>query len=220
MGVRKYSLFLFQIGIVTYIVGAAFYLIGRSTYKPSSLSTTGSMFPHKMEDANIILHNDHDNNRQSDSYVINPSQYAFKMKVDLPPATNRTERQAAAFIVLVRNSELFGMLQSMNDVGKYFYYSINTHRLYIKVLMQSEERFNKKFNYPWIFLNEEPFTQEFIDATTRVASSKTHYGLVDKSMWGYPEWVDQTYAAERREIMKDVPYGLSESYRHMCRFQR
>lgn len=116
MGVRRYSFFLFQIGIVTYILGAAFYLIGRSSYKPVSLSTTGSMFPHKMEDA--ILNKDHGDNRQPDSYVINPSQYAFKMKVDLPPATNSTERQAAAFIVLVRNSELFGMLQSMNDVGK------------------------------------------------------------------------------------------------------
>lgn len=83
-----------------------------------------------------------------------------------------------------------------------------------------ERRFNSKFNYPYVFLNEEPFTKEFIDATTSVASSDTHYGLVGESMWGYPDWVDLKYAAERREIMKGLPYGASESYRHMCRFQR
>lgn len=28
--------------------------------------------------------------------------------------------------------------------------------------MQSmEDRFNKHFNYPWVLLNEEPFTEEF-----------------------------------------------------------
>lgn len=87
-------------------------------------------------------------------------------------------------------------------------------------LLLSEQTFNHKFNYPWIFLNEEPFTEEFINATTSVASSKTHYGLVDESMWGYPDWIDQTHASNMRIQMKDLPYGTSESYRHMCRFQR
>lgn len=90
----------------------------------------------------------------------------------------------------------------------------------ILTMLSLEQRFNNKFNYPWIFLNEEPFTEEFINATTHAASSKTHYGLVNESMWGYPDWIDQKYAAEQREKMKDVPYGSSESYRHMCRFQR
>lgn len=116
MGVRRYSFFLFQIGIVTYILGAAFYLIGRN-HTLASIST-GSLYSHEGE--NAIAPNEHGYNKQPDSYLINPSQYPFKMKVDLPAATNATERQAAAFIVLVRNSELYGMLQSMNDVGMYF----------------------------------------------------------------------------------------------------
>lgn len=24
-----------------------------------------------------------------------------------------------------------------------------------------EQRFNHKYNYPWVFLNDEPFTEEF-----------------------------------------------------------
>ena len=46
----------------------------------------------------------------------------------------------AAIIMLARNTELDGALSSMR---------------------QFEEKFNHRFHYPWIFLNEEPFTNEF-----------------------------------------------------------
>jgi alpha 1,2-mannosyltransferase len=46
----------------------------------------------------------------------------------------------AAFVVLARNGDLKGILSSMK---------------------QMEDRFNKKFDYPWIFLNEEPFSDDF-----------------------------------------------------------
>ncbi|KAG2218976.1 hypothetical protein INT45_008400 [Circinella minor] len=125
---------------------------------------------------------------------LNPEQ----MTVHLPSPGNHTTRVKAGFVVLVRNSELNEMIQSMNDV---------------------EHRFNKNFNYPWLFLNEEPFTEEFKERTTIATSGKTYYGFVDESMWSYPTWINQTQAAEAREIMKGLPYGSSESYRHMCRFQ-
>jgi len=28
-------------------------------------------------------------------------------------------------------------------------------------MKQMEDRFNKKFNYPYVFLNEQPFSDEF-----------------------------------------------------------
>lgn len=84
----------------------------------------------------------------------------------------------------------------------------------------SESRFNRKFNYPWLFLNNEPFTEEFKQRTTQATNAKTYYGLVDSSMWSYPPWINQTHAAKSREKMAGLPYGKSESYRHMCRFQR
>jgi hypothetical protein len=31
----------------------------------------------------------------------------------------------------------------------------------VRVVGEVEERFNRKFNYPWIFLNDEPFSEEF-----------------------------------------------------------
>lgn len=50
------------------------------------------------------------------------------------------KRPKAALISLVRNSELDGILQSMR---------------------QLEFHWNRKYNYPWIFFNEEPFSEEF-----------------------------------------------------------
>lgn len=50
--------------------------------------------------------------------------------------------------------------------------------------------------------------------------SETRFGLVPKEQWSYPDWISPDKAAETRVIMKNlVPYGDSESYRHMCRYQ-
>ncbi|EPB82716.1 hypothetical protein HMPREF1544_10562 [Mucor circinelloides 1006PhL] len=202
MGVRKYSCLLFQLGVGVYLLGALLFFVGRQTNL--ALPSSSSDLWETLNSYNIRLQKDIHQynaqfNAQPDSYIIDPPNLPYTQQVSLPPASNTTERQAAAFIVLVRNSELPGMLQSMHDV---------------------EGRFNKKFNYPWVFLNEEPFTDEFKRLTTLAAApSKTHYGLVNESMWGYPSWISQSKAAKMREIMKDLPYGNSESYRHMCRFQ-
>lgn len=31
----------------------------------------------------------------------------------------------------------------------------------VQSVRRIQDRFNSKFNYPWVFLNEEPFTDEF-----------------------------------------------------------
>jgi len=38
----------------------------------------------------------------------------------------------------------------------------------LRVVSEVEERFNRKFNYPWIFLNDEPFSDEFERYVARV----------------------------------------------------
>jgi Glycolipid 2-alpha-mannosyltransferase len=47
----------------------------------------------------------------------------------------------AVFVFLARNSDLEGVVSSVR---------------------QMEDRFNRNYNYPWVFLNDEPFTDEFI----------------------------------------------------------
>src|SRR4051794_22703211 len=84
-----------------------------------------------------------------------------------------------------------------------------------------ESRFNKNFHYPYVFLNDEPFDNEF-EKAMRAASPHVDmkFGLIPNAHWSYPPWVNQTKAAECRNRMaaEGVYYGESESYRHMCRF--
>lgn len=110
------------------------------------------------------------------------------------------ERVKAAFVVLARNQEIYSLRSSMRHL---------------------EDRFNHKYNYPWIFLNEQPFTDEFKNLTRQMTKAEVHYGLVPEEHWSYPEWINQTYAAQCRQEMANmgVVYGGSESYRHMCRYQ-
>jgi len=83
-------------------------------------------------------------------------------------------------------------------------------------MRQIEDRFNREFHYPWTFLNDEPFTQEFRTLTTGMASGKTEYGLIDKDEWSPPPWIDTVKAQRRMEEMveKDIIYGGSVSYRY------
>jgi alpha 1,2-mannosyltransferase len=36
----------------------------------------------------------------------------------------------------------------------------------VKSMKQMEDRFNKRFRYPYVFLNEEPFTDQFKECVT------------------------------------------------------
>ncbi|KAF3483056.1 glycolipid 2-alpha-mannosyltransferase [Arthroderma uncinatum] len=110
------------------------------------------------------------------------------------------ERVNATFVTLARNSDIWEIAKSIRQV---------------------EDRFNKDYHYDWVFLNDGEFSDEFKKFTTALVSGKTHYGLIPKEHWSYPEWIDQNKAAETRKIMKakEVIYGDSESYRHMCRYE-
>ncbi|KAI3402556.2 KRE2 [Candida oxycetoniae] len=106
----------------------------------------------------------------------------------------------ATFVTLARNEELYKLIESIREV---------------------EDRFNRKYNYDWVFFNDKEFSQEFKDLTTSIVSGKTKYGLVPKEHWSYPDWIDLQKAEDSRKTMKlnKIIYGDSESYRHMCRFE-
>lgn len=106
---------------------------------------------------------------------------------------------------------------------------------------QVESSFNRKAGYPWVFLNDEPFTEEcvvirhklprlwmltryhdnrFKRGVRQMTRSEIHFGVIPQEHWSYPPWVDQDKAAVERQKMQNdhVIYAGSESYRHMCRF--
>ena len=73
----------------------------------------------------------------------------------------KPEKVKATFVTLARNSELYDLIKSIRNV---------------------EDRFNRKFNYDWVFLNDDDFTQEFKDLTTALVSGKTKYGKILKNI--------------------------------------
>ncbi|CDK24560.1 unnamed protein product [Kuraishia capsulata CBS 1993] len=108
-------------------------------------------------------------------------------------------RENATLLSLVRNSELDGILQSIESL---------------------EERFNHRFNYDWIFMNDQPFEADFIEKVSRAVSGRALFTKVPEEYWSYPENIDLERAERSRQQLKakDVMYADSESYRFMCRF--
>jgi hypothetical protein len=101
--------------------------------------------------------------------------------------------------MLVRNSELHGALSSIRMV---------------------EDRFNRRFHYPWTFLNDKPFTDDFIKYTSGLASGPVEYAVIPEDDWSIPDHVNTTImrAEMLRMAKQEIIYGGSLSYRHMCRF--
>ncbi|KAH3678501.1 hypothetical protein WICMUC_001518 [Wickerhamomyces mucosus] len=108
-------------------------------------------------------------------------------------------RENATFFSLVRNEELYSMLESINYV---------------------ETRFNRRYHYDWIFANDEEFTENFKSEVSNLVSGNTTFVTIPKEYWSYPDFIDQKKASNARMKMKKkgIIYGGSESYRHMCRF--
>lgn len=98
----------------------------------------------------------------------------------LPPAAHSGERANATFITLARNSDIWEIAKSIRQI---------------------EDRFNRKFNYDWVFLNDKPFDAQFKKITTSLVSGKTKYGLIPKEHWSFPDWIDQEKAKKVREDM-------------------
>ncbi|KAL2123687.1 hypothetical protein VTJ04DRAFT_52 [Mycothermus thermophilus] len=116
----------------------------------------------------------------------------------LEPDTSKP-RANAAFVVLARNKELDGVIQSMKSI---------------------ERHFNRWYNYPYVFLNDGDFNQTFRDTVRNYTKATVEFGKVGPDMWGYPDWVDPKVAKEGIAKQGDnaIMYGGLESYHFMCRF--
>ncbi|KAI0067471.1 glycosyltransferase family 15 protein [Artomyces pyxidatus] len=119
---------------------------------------------------------------------------------DADPSLDPLRRRAnATLVMLARNSDVDGAVRSVREL---------------------EDRFNRHFNYPWVFLNEEPFTDEFKRRVQVLTSAPVSFGLIPPDMWYQPSWIDEEKATAARLKMEEdnIIYGGSLSYRNMCRF--
>lgn len=72
------------------------------------------------------------------------------------PDAKDTDRASATLLALVRNEEVDDMVASMVDL---------------------ERTWNSKFNYPWTFFNDKPFSEEFKKKTSAVTNATCNYGM-------------------------------------------
>ncbi|KAI1319339.1 alpha 1,2-mannosyltransferase 2.4.1 [Mortierella claussenii] len=118
----------------------------------------------------------------------------------IPTNASSPQRVNAAFVILLQNKDLHDMRKTMRML---------------------EATFNHKHGYPYVFLNNRPFTDHFKTHIQAMTPAAVHFGLVPALHWSYPAHINQTHAALNRKDMeaRNVPYGESESYRHMCRYE-
>ncbi|KAI0824385.1 glycosyltransferase family 15 protein [Trametes gibbosa] len=115
------------------------------------------------------------------------------------PGTFISRRANASILMLARNTDV-------NDA--------------VRSVRRLEDRFNRKFGYPWVFLNEEPFSDEFKTRVSNVINGEVTFGQIEHDHWFQPDWIDEEKATAGRDkmVQDNIIYGGSKSYRNMCRF--
>ena len=116
-----------------------------------------------------------------------------------PYFRNKGKRPKACFYALTRNSEMEQLMITIRQV---------------------QRRFNDKYKYDWVLLNDVPFTDEFKREIQSAAPGvKIKFGVIPHEMWSLPDFINERKARNTRRRMKRIIYGGSESYRYMCHFQ-
>lgn len=111
------------------------------------------------------------------------------------------ERMNATFVMLTRNEELKSVVNTIKSI---------------------ESHFNQWFHYPYVFLNNEPFTEEFQTEVSRwITTDDVEFGTLNEIEWEFPQEV--TERPEFQQFIHDqgdrgILYGNMESYHRMCRF--
>lgn len=115
------------------------------------------------------------------------------------PDNPNSDRINATIISLVRNEELEGIVQSMTDL---------------------ERTWNHKFNYPWTFFNDKPFTEEFKTRTRALTKAEVRFEILPTEHWEVPSWINRDLFDESAKILEEqnVQYAHLLSYHQMCRW--
>ncbi|KAI8811879.1 nucleotide-diphospho-sugar transferase [Cladochytrium replicatum] len=115
------------------------------------------------------------------------------------PSTPLHQRANACILILCQNKDLRDMLRTI--------------RMF-------EDRFNRRYKYPYVFINDVPFSDEFQLRIRTAIASTAEFGIVEPGTWEIPTWINSTVMDFCRKKMEGegIMYGGSVPYRHMCRW--
>jgi alpha 1,2-mannosyltransferase len=104
-------------------------------------------------------------------------------------------------LMLTRNSDLYDAISSVKAI---------------------QDRFNSRYRYPWVFLNEVAFSDEFQqrmrdiilgpappEGRSREEEQLVEFGLIPHDHWFQPDWIDESKASAGRWnlVFKGIIYG-------------
>lgn len=95
--------------------------------------------------------------------------------------------------MLARNSDVDGAMRSVREL---------------------EDKFNRDFQYPWVFINEEPFSDDFKTRLSNIVSGPVFFEQVPHDDWYQPDWIDEDKARAGREkmVQDNIIYGGTSSF--------
>lgn len=117
-----------------------------------------------------------------------------------PPENIDTyERANATIVALVRNTEI-------TKIGR--------------TIKRFESSFNSKFNYPYTFINDQPFSDRFKKRMAKFTKAKINFVTIPAELWDKPSSIDGERETAAMDVMKDhnIAYAKMGSYHNMCRF--
>ncbi|KAI2633628.1 glycosyltransferase family 15 protein [Hypomontagnella submonticulosa] len=109
------------------------------------------------------------------------------------------KRENAVLVMLARNHEL----EKAN-----------------KTITSIEKQFNRWYNYPILFLNDEPWESRFTEVLNKTTRGLATFEVISRAEWTFPEGVDVNAAKQniKEQGEAGVPHAGEEGYHHMCRF--
>jgi mannosyltransferase len=109
------------------------------------------------------------------------------------------ERENAALVMLARNAELAAANKTITSI---------------------DWAFNRFFNYPIVFMNDEPWDLQFIEVLNKTSRGLATFEVIPKQTWLFPPWVNEGAAkvAMKEQGARGLPHADSEGYHHMCRY--
>lgn len=108
-------------------------------------------------------------------------------------------RSSATILCLVRNQDRYQIANSIEDM---------------------ESHFNRDFQYPYTFINDKPFSENFINHVKKYSKAEMSFVVVSPELWNKPDFIDPQREKEGQDylVKENVVYARKASYHNMCRF--